>query len=165
MTPQTKDLHGFFNALKQMTESNEQNPYRPPNANAESGADADAGERTPQGMAGKLLVLSTFQNSVDAHLFKNELENQGIRASINNETTTAIFGATIGGPSSAFSIEVLIMESDAEQALEIKNQWSSKAEDSTTVEIAEWTCKCGETVDEGFSVCWNCGADHGETSS
>jgi len=148
--------------LKQMTESNEQNPYRPPNANGESEADAD--ERPPRGMAGKLLVLSTFENSVDAHLFKNELENKGIRASINNETTTAIFGATIGGPSSAFWIEVLVMESDAERALEIKTQWNSKAEDSTTVEIAEWTCKCGETVDEGFAVCWNCGADHGETS-
>jgi len=81
-------------------------------------------------MTGKLVVLSTFESSVEAHLFKNELENNGIRASVSNENSTAIFGATIGG--------------DSENGL-----------------ISEWTCNCGETVDEGFAVCWSCGADHG----
>ena len=110
-------------------------------------------------MAGKLIVLSTFDNSVDAHLFKNELENNGIQASINNETTTAIFGATIAGSSSAFWIEVLIMESDANRALEIKNSWNSDSADGDDGGIAEWICKCGETVDEGFALCWNCGSE------
>ena len=140
-----------------MTEPNEENPYRSPRVQRDPQTD-----ETPQGMTGKLVVLSTFESSVEAHLFKNELENNGIKAAVSNENSTAIFGATIGGSSSAFWIEVMIMESDADRGLEIKSNWSSASEDSVTGEISEWTCQCGETVDAGFAVCWSCGAEYNE---
>ena len=142
-----------------MTDPNELNPYQSPKT--KSSPRADESPVKPQGMTGKLVVLSTFESSVEAHLFKNELENNGIRASVSNENSTAIFGATIGGSSSAFWIEVCVMEADAERGLEIKTEWTSRSDDSENGLISEWTCNCGETVDEGFAVCWNCGADHG----
>lgn len=109
--------------------------------------------------AGKLVVLSTFENSVEAHMFRNELESHGIDAKVGNETSTAIFGATIGGSSSAFWIEVLIMESDSARGLEIKQRWAKRQQEEV-VEVPEWNCKCGETVDAGFAMCWNCDANY-----
>lgn len=109
----------------------------------------------------KLVVLAAFDNPIDAHTFKNVLEQNGIDASVNNETTTAIFGLTIAGPSSAFSIEVVIRKSDAEAGLAVKERFlSSLPNDSSP--IPEWACKCGETVDAGFEVCWNCEAGYDE---
>jgi hypothetical protein len=102
-------------------------------------------------------VLASFDNSLDAHTFKNVLEQNGIDSSVNNETTTAIFGLTIAGPSSAFSVEVVIRQSDAEAALAVKQQFMSSLP-ADSAPIPEWTCKCGETVDAGFEVCWNCEA-------
>ena len=145
-----------------MTESNDQNPYSPPNFKAAPEVDESPAAK---GLTGKLVVLSTFESSIEAHFFKNELENHGIRAAVGNETSTAIFGPTIGGPSSAFWIEVLVMEDDAERGLEIKKEWNLKSDDSVTIEIAEWTCTCGETVDAGFAVCWSCGAEHEQVAT
>lgn len=145
----------------------DRNPYRPPDSVYRSPDPDDQAEdhsnrrddAPHEGLSGKLLVLATFDNSIDAHLFRNELESNGIPASVNNENTTAIFGATITGPSSAFWVEVLIMEADAERGLEIKNEWNSRREvDHASSEIPEWFCTCGETVDEGFAICWSCGA-------
>ena len=107
----------------------------------------------------KLIVLSTFENSVEAHMFRNELESHGIEARVGNENTTATLGLRAGSQSSAFWIEVLIMESDAEKGLEIKRAWQES--DQNDVEsIPEWNCSCGETVDSGFGMCWNCDAEY-----
>jgi hypothetical protein len=103
----------------------------------------------------KLIVLATFNNPHDAHLLKARLEDHGIKAIVGNENSTAIMGATIAGPSSAFWIEVLILESDAQAALPIKDAYNSGTKE-TFEEIGEWVCDCGETVDAGFAVCWNC---------
>ena len=148
-----------------MTESEKPNPYRSPNFKSEGQYELEEKFVTPQAMTGKLVVLSTFESSIEAHLFKNELENNGIRASVSNENSTAIFGATIAGSSSAFWIEVLVMEADADRALKIKAQWSSQSDGLDAGEISEWACQCGETVDEGFAVCWSCGAEHTEEAS
>ena len=142
-----------------MEQPEDRTPYRPPDSIGREGHNEDGNERAADdGLSGKLLVLATFDNSIDAHLFRNELESHGIPASVNNENTTALFGTTITGPSSAFWVEVLIMEADAERGLEIKNEWNSRREvDDAPSEIPQWHCTCGETVDEGFAVCWNCG--------
>jgi hypothetical protein len=143
-----------------MKKSEDQNPYEPPkteilNTRAENPIGNPAESKSD---ADKLIVLSTFDNSIDAHLFRNELTEHGISARIGNETTT-IFGATIAGPSSAFWIEVLVLQSDVEAALSIKTRWlAMRSNDEFT--IPEWECQCGETVDAGFSVCWNCDADY-----
>jgi len=135
------------------------NPYEPPLSNEirptrESAVskDQDSANRNE-----KLIVLAAFDNSIDAHTLKNVLEQNGIDSSVNNETTTAIFGLTIAGASSAFSVEVVILESDAEAALAVKQQFLSTLPDDS-VPTPEWKCKCGETVDAGFEVCWNCEA-------
>ncbi len=141
-----------------MDDPNADSPYLPLQSR-DRAADSSGDPFVQDGMTGKLIVLSTFNNSADAHLFKNELENNGIKASVNNESSTAIFGATIAGPSSAFWIEVLVMETDVEQAMEVKNAWNQEAETLDTEVVPEWVCQCGETVDEGFAICWNCGAE------
>ena len=104
----------------------------------------------------KLVVLATFKNPHEANLLKLRLESHGINAVVANENTTALFGATLVGPSSAFWIEVLVCANDAEAALLVKDAFHS--EDATKNDsINEWQCPCGETVDSGFAVCWNCG--------
>jgi len=139
-----------------MESPKESNPYEPPQflepAKDEKASNRQRGE--------KLIVLATFNSSTDAHLLRNVLEENGVDARVGNETTTAIFGATIAGPSSAFWIEVLVLKSDAEKALEIKNRFLANTDGSP---IPEWTCKCGETVDAGFAVCWSCESQYSET--
>lgn len=69
-------------------------------------------------------------------------------------------GATIVGPSRALWIEVVIREADAKAALLVKEQYLVSDSDDES-EIPEWKCACGETVDVGFAVCWNCKAEYG----
>ncbi len=134
--------------------TDESNPYRSPHSKPSVG-DQDANPSNTEHLSGKLVVLSTFVDVTEAHQFRSQLEANGIAAKVANEATTAIFGPTLTGPSSAFWIEVLIMESDSAKGLEIKNQWDLRQQEEA-VEIPEWICQCGETVDAGFSMCWNC---------
>lgn len=148
-----------------MAQPDDKNPYRPPASSSHSARDSQTDPKgsdrdfEARNRHGKLVVLSTFDNATDAHLFRNELVENGIDACVANESTTAAFGATIAGPTSAFWIEVLVFEADAEKALEVKEQWIKSVANSE-VETPEWNCKCGETVDAGFAVCWNCGDEY-----
>lgn len=127
----------------------------PPNPDERPSVDsAKESHSTPD----KLVLLSTFTNTHEAHLFRIELEQHGIEATVANELTTPLFGATIAGPSSAFWIEVLVLEADVEKALEIKNQFAPDGNEE--IVIPAWTCDCGETVDAGFAMCWACSADY-----
>jgi len=135
-------------------QADEHNPYRSPEVH-----DAPLPGRSDDHE--KLVVLATFRTPIDAHVLRNRLLENGIDAKVSNESTTALFGSSMAGPSSAFWIEVLIRESDAEAALKIKNQYV-ELDQANPVAIPEWTCSCGETVDAGFAICWNCGAEHQE---
>lgn len=101
----------------------------------------------------QLVVLSTFENAPEAHCLRMELESNGIRAAVSNELSAQTIGASLFGRISAIWIEVLVLKSDAERALQIKRGYLSKTKAS---EIPEWTCKCGATVDAGFAQCWSC---------
>ena len=106
----------------------------------------------------ELVVLSTFSSTVDAQMLIVHLSQHGIDSRMGNELSgSSLFGATLGGPSSAFWVEVLIRKADAERALELKKTFAIPQEAS----VPEWTCGCGEQVDEGFEVCWNCSAEYG----
>lgn len=105
----------------------------------------------------KLVVLATFSRSADAHCLRAELENNGIRSRVANEHSTSLLGASWFGPIGAFWVEVLVFESDAEEALIIKNRLQPEANQT---EISEWTCSCGEIVDAGFEICWACSSAH-----
>ncbi len=106
------------------------------------------------------MTLATFDNAIDAHMLRNELRSCGIDAAVNNEASTSVLGATIVGPSRAFWIEVLIKEADAKAALLIKEQFLAAGSNEDS-EIPQWQCTCGETVDPGFAVCWNCEGEYG----
>ncbi|MCA8991479.1 MAG: DUF2007 domain-containing protein [Planctomycetaceae bacterium] len=107
-----------------------------------------------QDLHDKLIVLATFSKATEAHCLCATLESNGIRACVANETSNTSLGASWFGPISAIWVEVLVFESDAEKALEIKNRL---ADDMVVEEeIPEWICGCGETVDAGFEICWSC---------
>ena len=125
------------------------NPYQSPlSSSIRSGENDD-----------KIVVLASFDSSSEAHLFRNELVNNGIDARLSNEETMAL-GVTSGG--TGITLEVLVLESQADRALVIKQKWNSKMDSDSTSAIAQWNCECGETVDAGFAVCWNCEAEHGK---
>ena len=137
-------------------ESEQPNPYQPPNTPL--AGEVDHRNRKFQD-GDKLVILATFENSVEAHLLCGELNEQEIEAQVGNETSSTIFGAGIAGSSNAFSIKVLVMKRDLEKALEIKAEFFARKSDDP-MEIPEWNCKCGEVVDEGFAVCWSCEAEY-----
>ena len=133
------------------------NPYRsPPESESLPINSIDDGKS--EILHGRLLTLATFTEAIDAHLFRNELALHGINSAVTNENSTAIFGATVAGQSAAFTVDVMIMETDAERGLEVKKQWNASPDEKNAnkTEIPEWTCSCGETVDAGFAVCWSC---------
>ena len=135
-----------------------ENPYDPPGSYDDEPPERDRSLQ-PIDDGESLIVLATFDNSVEASLFQNELARFGIDSRLANETSASTLGLTIAGPSAAFWVEVLIRKTDAERGLQIKSDWLAKSSDSEG-EIPEWTCDCGETVDAGFGVCWNCNAEY-----
>ena len=130
----------------------EQNPYEPPATRNEivPGQDLDAGAQEKFHRGEKLVVLATFDGYSDAQLLVAELERHGIPARLGNVETKSL-----GFLLSAFWIEVLVIESDANRALKIKEKINY-----ATGAIPEWVCACGETVDEGFEQCWSCMAEY-----
>lgn len=137
----------------------EHNPYQPPDSKTEN-LNLGQGEETKSDVwqsQGNLVVLATFDNGPEAHALRIELENNGIRAAVANESSAQSIGGSLFGRLSAVWIEVVVLDSDAEQALVIKNAFLAGINDS---EITEWQCKCGEMVDAGFAQCWSCMAPH-----
>ncbi len=138
--------------------TDELNPYQPPRTRNEVFRQRNEVNRDKEQRGEKLVVLATFENSAEAHLLRAELGKNGIHARLANEETKAALGFSILGSMSAFWVEVLVLESDAEKALLIKQKFNMKE----TKPIPEWTCSCGETVDAGFEQCWSCMATFDE---
>ena len=109
-----------------MMASESVNPYESPESDADARGD-DGSAWSPRDHD-KLVTLATFDNPFDAHLLRNELQTNGIDASVTNEASTSVLGATIAGPSRAFWIEVVIKQSDAKAALLIKEQFLAAAD-------------------------------------
>ena len=138
-----------------------QNPFRPPSYNPES-MNADANKKNSDFENGsKLVTLAEFDNSIEAHALKDMLGINGIESRVTNESMSASLGF-LAGTTSSFSPSVMILESDAEAALAIKQEFLARDVVQPTT-ISEWTCSCGEMVDEGFEVCWNCGSLHADS--
>lgn len=94
---------------------------------------------------------------VPCDLLRGLLEGRGIKVFIKNELGSA--GAGVGDPvpfmpSLTFAWpEVWVADEDAQAALEIIREMKA----SETQTDSPWKCShCGETVDAGYSVCWNC---------
>ena len=127
------------------------NPFQPPLANTPTGP-TDPTEAISH-RDEKLVVLATFTHAPEAHWLRIRLEQQGIAATVANEHSTQVVGATLFGQMSGFWIEVLVFEKDAERALQIKQELSAHLKETS---IPEWICECGATVDPGFAQCWSC---------
>ena len=69
----------------------------------------------------ELITIKTFDNSIDAHLLKIELENEGIECYIYDEHTVTVFplySNAVGG------IKLYVKNEDAEMAKQILSQIS-----------------------------------------
>lgn len=104
-------------------------------------------------MPGQLITIATFATAAEASLAQTTLEENGIRAYVQGGTTADTLwqvATTSGG------VELQVASTDVATALECLG-WSESAEPSKPVDA--WNCgSCGEDVDAGFEVCWNCGA-------
>ena len=137
-----------------------QNPFRPPSFNPES-VNEDANKKKSDFENGsKLVTLAEFDNSLEAHALKDMLAINGIESRVTNESMSASLGF-LAGTTSSFSPSVMILESDAEAALAIKQEFLA-GDVGQPMTVSEWSCGCGETVDAGFEVCWSCGSLHAE---
>jgi hypothetical protein len=96
-------------------------------------------------------------------LKKSILEDAGIACFIQNESTSATFGAgMLGLVKSAVFDPTLCIVDDAryEEAIALLNtipEPGARAED--------WKCpRCGESVPANFGACWNCSYDSTEAT-
>lgn len=102
-----------------------------------------------------LVCVGYFSHSTDAHSLRILLEAHGIQAIVTNEESTYTLGVSIIGPQGPVGIEVHVKRKDYQDAMLIKDEVPAASEQL----IPAWTCSCGANVDEGFSLCWSCGAD------
>lgn len=59
----------------------------------------------------KTVILTTFANSIEAHMLQDLLKNEGIESIIQGEYTNEVMGALRG-----FGVQVLVFEDDLEPA-------------------------------------------------
>ena len=97
-----------------------------------------------------LVELARFNDAMVAYSVRSLLESHGIKANVSDEQTNAVLGS---GSQSLIPVKVFVFRSDLAEAEIIMNQVPAAAE----IMIPQWTCSCGNLVDEGFSVCWSCG--------
>jgi NADP-dependent alcohol dehydrogenase len=59
----------------------------------------------------KTVILTTFSNSIEAHMLQDLLKNEGIDSMIQGELTNEVMGALRG-----FGVQVLVFEEDLKSA-------------------------------------------------
>ncbi len=103
-------------------------------------------------MSDQFVRAGLFESEVEALHAKAVLEDNGISATIP-PPDSAIFGASLDGPE---EIELIVAATDLEKAQAL----IAEIEAAEEIEVPMWNCQCGEEVDEGFAVCWSCGAEY-----
>ena len=93
----------------------------------------------------KYVKLAQFDQAMPAHSIRILLEANGVEAHVQGE-----FAVEIGGGD---CVSVVVRESD----LAIAKRVVAEVPAASEVLVPEWICDCGETVDQGFQVCWSCG--------
>lgn len=93
------------------------------------------------------------QNTLMAGLIKGLLENGGIDCLIKNQILSSGIGEL---PLNECWPEVWITDDeDFSRATEIVEHALSEPEDT----LPSWHCKCGETIEGQFELCWQCGRE------
>jgi rubrerythrin len=107
-------------------------------------------------MADKLVTVMTFNQSFEAQLAKNLLENEGIVSVVTGEFSSDILLGTVLGRN---QIALQVHEEDAQRAVallaevELNKDWEDEAESGTDV----WICSiCGEPISNNLSICYAC---------
>lgn len=131
----------------------DQNPFQSPKYTSEM--ESEDKKKDWASDDSKVVTLAEFTNAVEAHALRGMLADHGIESRVTNEASAGL--GILAGTSSSFSPSVMIREADVEAALAIKKEFLVVGKPDSAA-IAEWTCGCGETVDAGFEVCWNCEA-------
>ena len=106
-------------------------------------------------MAEEFVKVYQAKNVTEAYLVKNLLEEEGIEAHIEGEYLQGALGDL---PWLAISPRVLVPAEAEERARRIVEDFDSQRLAEPTGEPSPpWRCPgCGEEVDAGFEVCWNC---------
>ena len=95
-----------------------------------------------------LVRIAMFDSEPEAKILQITLIDRGIKATVSGDVSA--FGATGGG----IGVRVFVRRIEVDEAKKIMSELAEE------IPVAEWECKCGETVDEGYAMCWSCGAEH-----
>ncbi|MES9942742.1 MAG: DUF2007 domain-containing protein [Candidatus Thiodiazotropha sp. 6PLUC2] len=98
-----------------------------------------------------MIELYQAQDRVEAQMLKDFLSQQGVEVVIFNDLLS---GAAGGVPANIYPTLWLLENQDFEKAKQLAEQFFSQSLSSQE----PWHCEiCGERIDAGFEVCWNCG--------
>lgn len=104
-----------------------------------------------------LVRLAAFEHEYEAVLLKNALVDNGIEAWVTGGDGVNTFGAGLTA-AGLVGVDVRIRQKDLASAQRLMIQIKK---DLHALPTPSWNCNCGEEVDEGFAICWSCGADFG----
>ena len=65
-------------------------------------------------------------------------------------------GGSLFGTTLATLVEVFVFESEFADA----KLFLAEIPEAAKINYPAWTCRCGEEIDEGFGVCWQCGTTY-----
>lgn len=99
-----------------------------------------------------LIPVAKFDSEPDAKILQISLIDRGIKATISGDTTA--FGGIVGGVT---GVTVYVRRIEAEEARAVMAEMKSEKP------LPQWDCPCGETVDEGYAICWSCGSEYPES--
>ena len=99
----------------------------------------------------ELVIAQVYEFEDEAHLARSVLDAGGVDAKVLGSET-----AGFGGLSNDAAFQLVVRRDLFEKARELLENIES---DDTEETVPAWTCHCGEEVDEGFAICWACGAD------
>ena len=105
---------------------------------------------------GYLVRVYWAADAHDVHVVRGLLEEAGIRARVIGESLATTYGGLLTGPS--ISPRVCVFASDEPRARQIVAEREEKRRAARTQRPTPiWNCgHCGEDVDVGFEICWNC---------
>ena len=107
-----------------------------------------------------LKKLYTAQGIGDAHVMRGLLESAGINAVIRGDGVVPLQGGNL-----MLNIEVRpsvwVLEDDKySQARDIVADYVTRQGENPGEPVSTWNCsRCGESVEQQFSECWNCGTN------
>ena len=112
-----------------------------------------------EAMSDKFVKVATYNQSFEAQLAKNLLENEGIDSMLSGELTADVLPL---GQAGSDQIVLQVREDNAQRATgilaavaaaKLDADWEEQAESGAGV----WICSiCGEPISNGLSMCYSC---------